>query len=264
MRELKDLTLEEKKQIYLALELDKEESDNKYPDIYPSKGMKVELDDDGKTLIFENDNVWGFAYKINPNGSMSAVCKDDGSERNYAFNCKKVVKLLYDMDIDLLNIKSWFSDEKQKLLKMPETKIECEKCTPKPKYSVIMLPAKTNSTMLRIGSRLVTNFDEYSDHYVNLHKYVPMHLYVVSEERPVSGEWYYYKDSEGHDHIFHWDENASDSTGENHGKKILASNDPEVHTAMTLNRIQMNFIAAYHGLNDVLPEIGPDILNLPA
>lgn len=108
MRTLNELTQIELEKLYLALELDKEESERQYPDLHISNGMRVEME--GNTLILDNDNNWGFAYHINSNGAMVAFCKDDNSERSYAFNCEAVIKLLYSMDVDLLNIKSWIFD----------------------------------------------------------------------------------------------------------------------------------------------------------
>ena len=105
MKTLKDLSNTELEQLYFALELDKEESERKYPDLHESKGMRFEMD--GDTLMIDNDNNWGFSYHINPNGAMVAFCKDDNSERSYAFKCEAVIKLLYKMNVDLLNIKAW-------------------------------------------------------------------------------------------------------------------------------------------------------------
>lgn len=105
MKTLKDLNNAELEKLYFALELDKEESERLYPDLHESNGMRFKID--GNTLIIDNDNNWGSSYHIHPNGAMVAFCKDDCSERSYNFNCEAVIKLLYKMDVDLLNIKSW-------------------------------------------------------------------------------------------------------------------------------------------------------------
>src|ERR1035437_2877574 len=59
---------------------------------------------------------------------------------------------------------------------------------------VVMFPIENVGELLIIGTKLVVNNNEYSEHYIKLHDYKSQHLYFVSDREIKEGDWYYHPD----------------------------------------------------------------------
>lgn len=104
MRKLSELIPEEIRNIWRIIGLEREEMDIIYPELHISNGLKYDL---SESLVIENDNSWGYQYAIHPNGAITAICKDDLSDRSDVVPVKDVLMYLYKIEIDLLGVKGW-------------------------------------------------------------------------------------------------------------------------------------------------------------